>query len=347
MEVENRKTVLVTGGTGFLGIHCILQLLELGYTVRTSVRSIDRKEEVLGMLREGGLENTSRLSFYAADLTKDDGWQDAVSGCDYVLHVASPFPAQMPKDENELIVPAREGSLRILKIAEQEKVKRVVLTSSFAAVGYGKKKIDETFTETDWTDPKSSDISAYVKSKTIAEKAAWDFVKRPEIDLELTVINPVGIFGPRLGDNLSTSLVLLKQLLDGKIKGAPKIYFTAVDVRDVADLHIKAMTHPRAAGERFLACTGPSLSVYQVAMIMKNHLKERMGNAPKNELPNWLVRLAGIFNKQVKPFLPELGKMKQVSNEKAKSVLGWQPRSHEEAILSSAESILKLEERKK
>jgi len=167
MKENSNQLVLVTGGTGFLGSHCLLKLLELGYNVRTTVRSIDRKEEVLAMLNFGGMEKTERLSFYAADLRKDEGWQNAISGCDYVLHVASPFPAKMPRDENELIVPAREGSLRVLKIAGQEKVKRVVLTSSFAAIGYGHEKTDQVFTEADWTDPGNPNVSAYVKYKSI------------------------------------------------------------------------------------------------------------------------------------------------------------------------------------
>ena len=344
MNNNSSQIVLVTGGTGFLGTHCILKLLKLGYTVRTTVRKLDRREEVLTMLKFGGVENAESLSFYAADLTKDEGWQDAISGCGYILHIASPFPSKMPGDENELIVPAREGSLRLLKIAEQERVRRVVLTSSFAAVGYGHEKTDKVFTEADWTDPGNPNVSAYVKSKTIAEQAAWDFVKGQGINLELAVINPVAIFGPLLGGHLSTSTEIVKQLLDGRVKAAPKIYFTAVDVRDVADLHIKAMTHSQAPGERFLACTGPSLSILDVAMIMKHALGEKAGKVPQRELPNWLVRLAGVFNRQMKPFLNELGKIKQISNEKAKSVLGWQPRSHEEAILSCAESILNLEE---
>jgi len=295
------------------------------------------------MLKSGGANNTGNLSFYAADLTKDEGWQEAISGCDYVLHVASPFPSEMPRDENELILPAREGSLRILKTAEKEKVKRVVLTSSFAAVGYGHSGTDHVFTETDWTDPGNPNVSAYVKSKTIAEKAAWNFVETPGIDLELAVINPVAIFGPLLGTDISTSLKIIQQLLEGKMKAVPEIYFTAVDVRDVAELHVIAMTHPQASGERFLACTGPSLSVLTVGLIIKQNLGEKAGKVPERELPNWLMRLVGTFNKQVKPFLSELGKIKPVSNEKARNVLGWRPRTHEEAILSSAESILDLQ----
>jgi len=347
MKQNSNQIVLVTGGTGFLASHCILQLLELGYTVRTTVRSLERKEEVLAMLNFGGVESTERLSFYAADLREDEGWQNAISGCNFVLHVASPFPAKMPKDENELIVPASEGSLRVLKIAKQEKVRRVVLTSSFAAVGYGHGKTAHVFNETDWTDPGNPNVSAYVKSKTIAEQAAWEFVEKPGNNLELAVINPVAIFGPLLGDHLSTSLGIIKQLLDGKVKAAPKIYFTAVDVRDVADLHIKAMTHPQASGERFLACTGSSLSILNVAMIVKQNFGVKARKVPERELPNWLMRLVGAFSSQMKPFLNELGKIKQISNEKARNVLSWQPRSHEEAILSSAESILKLENQEK
>ena len=238
------STILVTGGSGFIGSHCILQLLSAGHQVRTTVRSLKREADVRAMLKEGGADPGNRLSFFAADLENDAGWPQAVAGCEYVLHVASPFPASVPKHEDELIVPAREGALRVLRASRDAGVKRVVLTSSFAAIGYGQKQQTAPFNETNWTDPNSNDALPYVKSKTIAERAAWDFIASEGGSLELSVVNPVGVFGPVLGPDYSTSILIVQRMMDGAIPGCPKISFGVVDVRDVADLHIRAMTNP-------------------------------------------------------------------------------------------------------
>lgn len=203
----SNELVLVTGGSGFIGAHCILQLLDAGYRVRTTVRSLKREGDVRALLKEGGADPGDRLSFIAADLMSDAGWPEAVAGCDFVLHVASPLPTTVPKDENELIVPAREGTVRVLRAARNAGVKRVVLTSSFAAIGYGHKQ-HAPFSETDWTDPNAADLLPYPKSKTIAERAAWDFIARKGRTLELSVVNPVGVFGPVLGPDYSASILL-------------------------------------------------------------------------------------------------------------------------------------------
>src|SRR5271156_3366283 len=200
------ELVLVTGGSGFIGAHCILQLLSAGYRVRTTIRNLQRESDVRAMLRVGGADSGSALSFAAADLLSDAGWPQAVAGCDFVLHVASPLPIRIPKHEDDLIVPAREGTLRVLRAARDAKVKRVVLTSSFAAIGYGQKNPDQIFTETSWTDPNGDDVSAYPKSKTLAERAAWDFLAKEGGALELATVNPVGVFGPVLGPDYSTSI---------------------------------------------------------------------------------------------------------------------------------------------
>lgn len=335
------QKVLVTGGTGFVGIYCVLQLLQAGYQVRTTIRSMQRKEEVLDMLKTGGIENPDNLSFYAADLFSNDGWQEAISGCDYVLHVASPFPPRMPENEDDLIIPAREGALRVLRLAQQEGVKRVVLTSSYGAVGFGHPRTTRVFNEKDWTNLNGEGVSAYIKSKTLAEQAAWEYIRNSGGKLELSVINPVGIYGPLLSTkHLSSSVLVVKQLLDGSLKACPKKYFNAVDVRDVAGLHIIAMTHPQAAGERFLALAGKCLSLYDAAMILKNHFGNKAKNVPVKEIPNWQFRLKALFDKQLRPQLPEIGRIKNVSNEKAKTLLGWAPKSNEEAIIASAESLL-------
>lgn len=336
------ETILVTGGTGFVGAHCILQALAAGYRVRTSVRSLSREGDVRAMLKQGGAEPGDKLSFVAADLTSDAGWADAVKDCTYVLHVASPFPPALPQHENDLIIPARDGALRVLKAARDAGVKRVVLTSSFAAIGYGTKPRGTPYTEEDWTDPNGDDVRAYVKSKTIAERAAWDFIAKEGGGLELSVVNPVGVFGPVLGPDYSTSILLVQRLMDGAMPGCPKLYFGAVDVRDVADMHLKCMTNPAAKGERFLAVAGDFISIMDIAQILRRRLGRAASRVPTRELPNWLVRIAAMRDPAVKQILPELGKRKNGSNEKARRLLGWQPRSNEECLVATAESMLAL-----
>ena len=334
--------VLVTGGSGFVGSHCILQLLAAGHEVRTTVRNMKREGDVRAMLKVGGAEPGNRLSFFAADLENDAGWKEAVSGCEYVLHVASPFPATLPKHEDELIVPAREGALRVLRASRNAGVKRVVLTSSFAAVGYGRAPQSTPYDETNWTDPAGEGVSAYVKSKTIAERAAWDFIAREGGGLELSVVNPVGIFGPVLGADYATSILLVQRLMTGTVPGLPRLYFGAVDVRDVADLHLRAMTQPAAKGERFLAVSGDFMSMLEIVRVLKSRMGDLAKKVPTRQLPNWVVRLASLRDPAIKQILPELGKMKNATSEKARRVLGWSPRSREDAIIATAESLLRL-----
>ncbi len=239
-------TVLVTGGSGFVGSHVILQLLNAGYDVRTTVRSLKREPDVRAMLKNAGVDPNGRLAFFPADLERDAGWPDAVTGCDYVIHVASPIPAAAPKTEDELIRPARDGVLRVLRAARDGKVRRVVLTSSCGAIYYGHPPQTAPFDETSWTNI-DGDMSAYVRSKAIAERAAWDFMSAEGGSLELSAINPAGIFGPVLGADFSSSIELVTRLMKG-MPGCPRLYFGVVDVRDVADLHLRAMTiPPRAA----------------------------------------------------------------------------------------------------
>ena len=330
--------VLVTGGSGFVASHCILQLLAAGHDVKTTVRNLSREADVRALVKEQG----SRLGFVAADLESDAGWADAAAGCEFVLHVASPFPAGAPKHEDELIVPAREGALRVLRAARDAGVRRVVLTSSFAAIGYGHKPRTAPFTEADWSDPAGDDTTAYAKSKTLAERAAWDFIAREGGGLELSVVNPVGIFGPVLGPDISTSILIVQRLMDGDLPGMPKLLFGVVDVRDVADLHLRAMTNPAAKGERFLAVAGPFISMADIAAILKRRMGAAAANVPTRRLPNWMVRLVGLFDPAVSLITLELGKKKSASNEKARRVLGWTPRSNEEAIVATAQSLIDL-----
>ncbi|GAA3734921.1 aldehyde reductase [Leifsonia bigeumensis] len=335
------ERVLVTGGSGFVGVHCILALLAAGYNVRTTVRSLDREPDVRAMLSRGGAEPGAALEFVSADLTDDSGWADAVADCTYVLHVASPFPGREPKNEDELIVPAREGALRVLRAARDAGVRRVVLTSSFAAVGYGTAALDRSYTEEDWTDP-TADVSAYVKSKTFAERAAWDFVMREGNGLELAVVNPVGILGPALGPDTSTSIDLVLRLLRGAAPGLPRVTFGLVDVRDVADLHVRAMTDPAASGERFLAVADGILTVPEVAGVLRARLGDLARKVPTRVLPDWMVRVAAFVDPSLREVSRRLGNHREVSNAKAKRMLGWAPRSNEDAIVATAESLLGL-----
>jgi nucleoside-diphosphate-sugar epimerase len=334
--------ILVTGGSGFIASQTIVQLLNAGHRVRATVRDLKRESEVRAMVKQGGAHAGDRLRFFAADLQGDAGWGDAVTACDYVLHMASPLPASAPKNEDELIVPARDGALRVLRAARDAHVKRVVLTSSFAAIGYGHPPQSTPFNESNWSDITGREVSAYAKSKTLAERAAWDFIAREGRDLQLSVINPVVVFGPVLGPDYSTSVLLIQRLMSGSVPGSPRISFGVVDVRDVADLHVRAMTHAAAKGERFLALAGDFMLIHDIAKVLKNRMGEAGKKVPTRQLPNWLVRLAALRDPLVKQVLPELGKLKNASNEKAKRLLGWTPRSSEEAIISTAESLLDL-----
>jgi nucleoside-diphosphate-sugar epimerase len=336
--------VLVTGGTGFAGAHCLIQLSAAGHETHATVRDLKRESDVRAMLRQGGAgEVGKRLKLFRADLNADAGWPEAAAGCEYVLHVASPFPSTVPKDENELIGPARDGALRVLRVARDAGVRRVVLTSSFAAIGYGAPKDRTTlFTEEDWTNLDDPTVQAYQKSKTIAERAAWDFIAREGGKLELAVVNPVAVFGPVLGPDFSSSIILVKRLLDGSIPGCPDISFGCVDVRDVADLHLKAMTDPAARGERFLATSGDFASIRQIAQMLKDGTPALARKVPTRQLPGWLMRAVGLFDPEVRGILPELGKRKNASNERARRLLGWAPRSPEEAVLVTARSLSEL-----
>jgi nucleoside-diphosphate-sugar epimerase len=336
------QTVLVTGGSGFIGTHCILQLLAAGHQVRTTIRNLKREGDVRAMLKVGGAEPRNRLSFFAADLENDAGWREAVAGCDFVLHVASPLPPSVPKHEDELIVPAREGTLRVLRASRDAGVKRVVVTSSFAAIGYGHKVREMPFNETDWTDPNGDDVAPYTKSKTLSERAAWDFLSKEGGSLELSVVNPVAVFGPVMGPDYSASILLVQRMMDGAMPGTPQLYFGAVDVRDVADLHLRAMTHPAAKGERFLAVAGDFLSMLDIAKILKSRMGTSAKQVPTRQLPNWVVRLGSLRDPAIKLILPELGKRKNATNEKARRLLAWSPRSNEESLVATAQSLVGL-----
>lgn len=337
---NNEKLVLVTGGSGFIAMHCIIQLLNQGYQVRATLRSLDRELEVRAMLREGGVEAGERLDFIQADLSADDYWSEAVRGCTYVLHVASPTPKLDFKHEDEMITPAREGVLRVLRAARDTGVQRVVLTSAIGAVVYGHPKQTAPYDETDWTD--TTHAPAYQKSKTLAEKAAWEFIAQEGQGMELASINPVAVMGPVLGADYSHSIYLIKNLLTGKMAGCPKINAGFVDVRDVAALHLRAMVDPAARGERFIATGGESIWLVEVAKILKENLGAAAEKVKARQLPNTLLRIAALKDPMVKSMVPLLGIPMNTTSAKAIHLLGWSPRSIPEAILATAESLIRL-----
>ncbi|WP_329004336.1 NAD-dependent epimerase/dehydratase family protein [Kribbella sp. NBC_00709] len=306
--------ILVTGGSGYLATHLIALLLRDGHEVRTTVRATTRNAELRAAVRRGGADDAG-LEIVTADLLSDDGWPAAVAGCSEVHHVASPIPITQPDDPDELIVPAREGTLRVLRAARAAGARRVVLTSSFAAVGYTPKPGAE-FTEDDWTDPDTPGLAPYPRSKAIAERAAWDLMDGA--DTELVVVNPTGIFGPTLTTDLRSSTQLIKMMLDGTMTVAPRARFGVVDVRDVADLHQRAMAAPDAAGKRFLAvANGPTVSFLEIAKLLGPP-------APAEEAPG--------------PDLPR----PIIHNDRARTELGWSPREVETTILETAESLRDL-----
>jgi nucleoside-diphosphate-sugar epimerase len=337
------ENVLVTGGTGFVGAQIILQLLQKGYNVKTTLRSISSKNKVMDTLKSNGITSFDNLAFFEADLSKDDNWDEAMKGCDYVLSVASPVFFTMPKDENEVIRPAVDGIVRVLKAARNASVKRVVMTSNFGAVGFSNKNLNTVTTEADWTDSNEKGLSSYEKSKLLAERAAWDFIKQEGGNLEFATINPVAILGPSLSAHISGSFGILEHLLDGSMKAIPNIPLNIVDVRDVADLHIRAMTNPNANGQRFIASADGQISMPEIAALLKNRKPDVAKKVSTKTLPNWVIYLAALFNKQAKEGALLLRMSRNVSNTKARSILGWKPiANNEEAILASINSMIKF-----
>jgi nucleoside-diphosphate-sugar epimerase len=331
------KTVLVSGGSGFLGGWCLVELLRRGYRVRTTVRDLGKEAEVRARVGSQ-VDAGDRLSFFAADLAGDDGWAQAVAGCDYVLHVASPFPAAQPRDPDELIVPAREGTLRVLKAALDAGVDRVVVTSSIAAVRGGVSEAAAPLTEESWTDGDNAELTPYTRSKAIAERAAWDLAGERDAVARLAVVNPGAILGPALGGEQSTSLQIVERLLKG-MPGTPRIGFSVVDVRDVADLQIRAMIAPEAGGERLIAVARFQWMA-DIAAVLRERLGPAAAKVPKRGVPNLVVRAMGIFDPSVRSIAGQLGEKVEVSSEKAQALLGWSPRPVEETIVDCARSLI-------
>ena len=347
--MEEQKTVLVTGGSGFIASHCIIKLTAAGYKVRSTVRDLSRTNKLNQVISDGlqQYEGQSELAidWKVANLTEEDGWREAMEGCDYVLHVASPVMMENPKDENELITPALEGTKNVLKAASEAGVKRVVVTSSVAAILYGRdEEIDENFSfnEDHWTDVNHKHTSAYAKSKTYAEKAAWEFIENDSSGMELSVVNPAMVFGPVLEEDYGTSVGVILELMSGKYPVVPNMDMGVVDVRDVADLQLLAMTHPQAAGKRFV-CSESNMLMKEQTDYLRETFPEFKNKIPYRQAPNWLLKLFAFVRPPLKMIAPELGKNRRLDSSRARQLLGWKPRPAREAIKAAAESLIKFD----
>jgi dihydroflavonol-4-reductase len=328
-------TVLVTGGSGYLAGFLIRRLIADGWSVHATIRDLAREGDV----RRALSTDDSRLRFFAADLMRDDGWADAAAGCALAAHVASPFPATAPRHEDDLIVPAREGSLRVLRAARDAGVARVVVTSSAAAIAYGHGKGNRTFSERDWTNIDAPGVYPYIKSKTIAERAARDWMAAEGGGMEFCSINPTAILGPVLGNDYSTSLELVKKLLEGAFPGTPDFGFGIVDVRDLADLHAMALTVPGLDGERF-AASGRFMKLNDIAHVLKARLDAEARKVPTRKLPDWLVRIVARFDPMVRQVVSELGNVRDIDASHAQAVFGWRTRDEADTIEDTARSLI-------
>jgi dihydroflavonol-4-reductase len=327
--------VLVTGGSGYIAGFLIRQLVADGWTVNTTVRSLKREAEVRGWL---GVDD-SKLHFFAADLMDDAGWAEAMAGCSHVAHVASPFPAGAPKNDDELVIPAREGALRALRFARAAGVKRFVLTSSVAAIAYGHGSDVRPYTEKDWTNPNAPGVGAYIKSKTIAERAARDWMAADGKGMEFCSVNPSAVLGPLLSDDFSASIQFVQRILDGSVPGTPRLGFAVVDVRDLADLHVKALTMPGLDGERFIG-GGKFLWMKEVADILRAGLGPQARKVPTRNIPDFVVRLMALFDPTIRQVTGELGRSRAIDPSHSLDVLGWKTRDEATTILDTARSLL-------
>ena len=327
------EKVLVTGATGFIGLHCIKQLLDRGYSVNGTLRSQDRQAEVVDSLERNNTP-TRHLSLFEVDLNRDSGWDSAIRDCNYVLHVASPF-VLTDEDEDFFVKPAVEGVQRALKFSKKHNVKKVILTSSFAAIHETLNDRQESFDEEDWSNPNKPGISFYAKSKTMAELAAWEFMEMENPDFSLTVINPVLVMGPSLSKDVGTSNSLVKNMINGSVPGTPKIHIGIVDVRDVASAHILAMESSGANGERIIV-SEKELWVHEVAAILRD---AGFNKTPKVVFPKWLMKIVALFRKDLALMIPMIGKRRDVSSSKARELLGWKPMKAELSIVDTAQQL--------
>lgn len=336
--MSGRETVLVTGGSGFIGGWCIIQLLQQGYTVRTTIRNLGREHVVRAALGKM-VDPQDRLSFHAAELTADAGWDAAASGCDFVLHVASPVAISEPKNPDDLITPARDGTKRAVGAAIRAGVKRIVLTSSVAAASKRFEITESVSDETVWTDLSDPKVSTYSRSKTLAERDAWDLIGSSGGKTTLATVNPVVVLGPVLSGDYSASVQVVERLLSGKAPGIPRLGFSIVDVRDVADLHLRAMTAPEAAGQRFIAAAKFAW-MGDLAALLRAELGDAASKVPTRRVPDFVIRLAALFDRELRGVAPRLSQIRDFTSAKAQTTLGWRPRPIEETVLDCARSLI-------
>lgn len=337
--MDDEKPVLVTGASGYIALHVVQQLLQAGHTVRGTLRSPAREDELRKALGDAG--SADKLSFVIADLTADAGWVEAVAGCDLVVHTASPVPMQKPEHEDELIVPARDGVLRVLRAASQSGVRRVVMTSSVAAVTAGGQRSDGVrYSEADWSDL-GGEIDAYSKSKTLAERAAWEFVDglAEGQRMELVAINPSLVLGPNLARDFSPSVEVVRKLLAREVPGLPRLGWSFVDVRDVAAAHVSALTAPEAAGHRYI-CSGDFHWITEIADILTAHLAPMGRKVSRLRLPDFVVRLVALFDPTVRMVVNDLGRRSGFDTAAIRKDLNWQPRPLAQTVNDTADSLI-------
>ncbi len=339
---KQRETVLVTGGSGYVGAWMIVALLRRGYHVRTTLRSLAKKDAVRSAVATQ-VPPEGRLSFFAADLLSDTGWESAVEGCEYVLHVASPLGQGVPKG-TDLVGPAREGTLRVLRAASRQGVRRVVVTSSIAAAQPPRSvrpDLQAPVDESVWTDSAEKELPEYPRSKTLAERAAWDFIEKAPHQMTLATILPGLILGPVITPGFAGSVEVVSRMLAGKFPALPRIGFNIVDVRDLTDLHLKAMVAPEASGQRFLA-TADFLWLSDIANLLRDRFADRAAKIPKHKLPDFVLRLAALFRQEEAVFMaPMLGVRTGFDIAKAGTLLDWHPRSASTAVIECAESLIR------
>lgn len=336
MSPSAPSIVLVTGGSGYIAGFLIRQLVQEGWTVHTTVRSLEREAALRTLLQV----DDRRLRVFAADLLGDAGWAEAVQGCTHVAHLASPLPRGVPKDADELVVPAREGALRVLRAARDAGVRRFVMTSSVAAIAYGRGRGEHHFTEADWTVP-GPQTTPYILSKTLAERAARDWMAREGGAMEFCSINPSVVLGPVWSGDYSSSVTIVKMMLDGRMSRCPDIGFGIVDVRDVADLHLRALVAPGLAGERFIA-SGRFMKLIEIAGVLRRGLADGAQRVPTGGVPDWLVRIAANFSPVARAVVGELGSVRHQDASHALAVLGWKTRAEEDSILDTARALIAL-----